>query len=44
MRSTVAGPVRVCAGLQIIGSTFPGVDGKVHAGAEIVDVTTAPGS
>jgi hypothetical protein len=33
----------VCAGLQIIGTTFPGVDGKVHAGAAIVDVVTAPG-
>jgi len=35
--------VAVCAGLQIIGTTFPGSDGTVRKGAEIVDVSTAVG-
>jgi CobQ-like glutamine amidotransferase family enzyme len=34
----------VCAGLQIIGTSFPGTDGKVHAGAGLVDLVTTPGA
>ena len=33
----------VCAGLQIVGTSFPGTDGRIHSGAELVDVTTVPG-
>jgi CobQ-like glutamine amidotransferase family enzyme len=34
----------VCAGLQIIGTTFPGTDGAIRAGAAMVDVSTMPGA
>jgi hypothetical protein len=34
----------VCAGLQVLGSSFPGTDGRRHAGAELVDLDTLPGA
>jgi hypothetical protein len=34
----------VCAGLQIVGTSFPGTDGQLHDGVGLVDLTTAPGS
>lgn len=34
----------VCAGLQIVGTSFPGADGNVHSGAGIVDLVTTPGA
>jgi CobQ-like glutamine amidotransferase family enzyme len=34
----------VCAGLQVLGTSFPGTDGRRHAGAELVDLDTEPGT
>jgi CobQ-like glutamine amidotransferase family enzyme len=34
----------VCAGLQVLGSHFPGTDGREIAGAGLVDLATVPGS
>ncbi|HVV29541.1 MAG TPA: glutamine amidotransferase [Mycobacteriales bacterium] len=34
----------VCAGLQVIGTRFPGTDGHLHDGAGLVDLDTAPGT
>ncbi|HEX7354996.1 MAG TPA: glutamine amidotransferase [Mycobacteriales bacterium] len=34
----------VCAGLQVLGAGFPGTDGRRHAGAELVDLDTVPGT
>jgi hypothetical protein len=34
----------VCAGLQIVGLSFPATDGRIHSGAELVDATTLPGA
>lgn len=33
----------VCAGLQVLGTSFPGTDGRRHAGAGLVDLDTEPG-
>jgi CobQ-like glutamine amidotransferase family enzyme len=38
-----AAVLAVCAGLQIIGTTFVGPDGQVAAGAGVVDCRTGPG-
>lgn len=34
----------VCAGLQILGTSFPATDGRRHAGAGLVDLDTEPGT
>jgi len=34
----------VCAGLQVLGTSFPGTDGRRHVGAELVDLDTVPGT
>jgi hypothetical protein len=34
----------VCAGYQILGSSFPGPDGRPHAGVGLLDVHTASGA
>ncbi len=34
----------VCAGLQIVGTSFPGTDGHMHDGVGLVDLTTHPGT
>ncbi len=33
----------VCAGLQILGRTFTGADGRTHSGLGLLDITTVPG-
>lgn len=33
----------VCAGLQILGRTFTGLDRRTHAGLDLLDITTEPG-
>ena len=35
--------VAVCAGLQVLGAWMQGVDGRRHPGADLLDLTTAPG-
>jgi len=34
----------VCAGYQVIGESFPGADGRPHAGAGLLDVVTVKGT
>jgi CobQ-like glutamine amidotransferase family enzyme len=34
----------VCAGLQVLGTRFPGTDGRLHDGADLVDLHTDPGA
>jgi lipid II isoglutaminyl synthase (glutamine-hydrolysing) len=34
----------VCAGYQIVGTTFPGADGTPHDGVGLLDLTTAKGT
>lgn len=34
----------VCAGLQVIGTSFPGTDGRLHDGVGLVELSTAPGT
>lgn len=34
----------VCAGLQVLGASFPGTDGRQHEGAGLVDLDTEPGA
>lgn len=34
----------VCAGLQILGTSFPGTDGRRHDGAGLIDLETDPGT
>jgi CobQ-like glutamine amidotransferase family enzyme/UDP-N-acetylmuramyl tripeptide synthase len=34
----------VCAGFQIVGTSFPGADGSVHAGVGLLDVSTVKGA
>ncbi|HWE65249.1 MAG TPA: hypothetical protein VG298_01270 [Acidimicrobiales bacterium] len=33
----------VCAGYQIVGASFPGADGALHAGVGLLDITTVKG-
>ena len=34
----------ICAGLQILGSSFAGTDGAMYQGLDLLDVTTIPGN
>lgn len=34
----------VCAGLQVLGTRFPGTDGRLHDGAGLADMHTDPGA
>jgi CobQ-like glutamine amidotransferase family enzyme/UDP-N-acetylmuramyl tripeptide synthase len=39
-----AAVLAVCAGYQVIGTSFPGADGRAHPGLGLLDVTTVRGS
>ncbi len=39
-----AAVLAVCAGLQVLGASFPGTDGRRHEGAGLVDLDTEPGT
>jgi len=39
-----AAVLAVCAGYQVIGTSFPGADGRAHPGVGLLDVTTVRGA